>query len=135
MERSHEVEDLLRRFYEAQNNVDIAAIESVVSADPDVLVIGTDPDEWWSGRDRITSVLEALFTEASGTRVVAGDVRGFAVGDIGWVRDHSKFVLSNGTEIPVRATAVCRREDGDWRIVQGHFSIGVTNEEINWSGN
>jgi ketosteroid isomerase-like protein len=128
MEQSHEVEGVLRRFYEAFNNGDITAMESVLSADPDVLVIGTDPDEWWVGRGRITSVLEQVAEAALG--VVGGDVRGFAVGEIGWVRDQAKFVVSDGTEAPVRVTAICQREDGEWRIIQSHWSIGVPNEDF-----
>ena len=40
------------------------------------------------------------------------------------------LILEDGTEIPTRSTAVFHREDGEWKMVQGHKSVGVSNEEL-----
>jgi hypothetical protein len=65
----------------------------------------------------------------AGITVVPGDTRGYREGDIGWVASRAAFRLPDGTEVPARMTAVFRRESGDWKVVQGHASIGVGNEE------
>jgi hypothetical protein len=33
-------------------------------------------------------------------------------------------------EIPFRNSVVLGREDGEWKVVHGHSSIGVSNEEM-----
>jgi hypothetical protein len=37
---------------------------------------------------------------------------------------------SEDRQIPLRFTGDFSREDGAWRLVQGHASIGVPNEEL-----
>jgi hypothetical protein len=51
------------------------------------------------------------------------------VGYTGIDRDAS-FRLPDGTEVPFRNTCVFVREDGEWKLIHGHTSIGVRNEEI-----
>ena len=41
-----------------------------------------------------------------------------------------KLRLPDGTEIPVRLTAVFRKENNDWKIVLRHLSIGIPNEDV-----
>jgi len=36
----------------------------------------------------------------------------------------------DGRRVPVRLTAVLHQEDGDWKAVQSHASIGVPNEQM-----
>ena len=40
------------------------------------------------------------------------------------------FRMPDGTEIPFRNTVIFRQEDGEWKVVHGHSSIGVRNEEM-----
>jgi hypothetical protein len=44
-------------------------------------------------------------------------------------RDAS-FELADGTQIPFRSTLVFRREEGEWKLVHLHSSLGVRNEEM-----
>ena len=48
---------------------------------------------------------------------------------MGWAAGRPTFHLPDGTELALRVTAVFRQEDGAWRCVQWHVSIGVGNEE------
>ena len=43
--------------------------------------------------------------------------------------DQPKLVLPGGTELRCRFTAVFHKENGGWKGVQWHWSIGVPNEE------
>lgn len=67
--------------------------------------------------------------EAVGDSVelAAGSIRAYRHGDIGWVADRPTFTLGD-SEVAFRHTSVFMHEEGEWRIVQHHFSIGVADE-------
>ncbi len=129
MERSKELEDLTRRLYDALSGADLAFLEGIVSREEGSVMIGTDPNEWWEGDERIIDVTRAQLKEMSGVRVAGTDPEAYAAGSVGWVQDRPRFILTDGKEIPFRLTAVFHLEGGDWKLVQAHASIGVPNEE------
>jgi ketosteroid isomerase-like protein len=61
--------------------------------------------------------------------VVADDLEVHVAGEVGWAEGHMRFTLPDGAERQARLTAVLAREDGRWRVVQSHSSIGVPNED------
>jgi hypothetical protein len=71
MEPSAELRDLTLRLYRAVERGDAAFLERHVSRQEGVLLIGTDPDEWWEG-------LELL---------LAGQLQAYREGTVGWVID------------------------------------------------
>jgi adenylate cyclase len=130
MEPSAELKEAVLRLYGAIAAGDIEAVGRAISRNKGMVVIGTDPDEWWSDYGDIVRVFTAQTDEqGGGIPIVAGDVEAYSEGDVGWFADRSLFKLSDGTQIPFRHTGVLHREDGDWRFVQLHASIGVSNEE------
>jgi hypothetical protein len=48
---------------------------------------------------------------------------------MGFALDTPAFVFPDGSTLPTRLTAVLRSEDGEWKIVHLHFSVGVPDEE------
>lgn len=130
MERSAELEQVTRALYDAVSKGDISFFERHLSRGESCVVIGTAPGEWW---DDSLSALEAMGEQmvAVGDAVdlVAGDLRAYREGNVGWVADRPTFSLA-GVDVACRHTSVFVREDGEWRIVQHHFSIGVANEHV-----
>jgi hypothetical protein len=55
----------------------------------------------------------------------AGNPEAFREGTVGWVADWLTLTLPNGTGVPVRVTAVFHWENGDWKLVQYHGSLGA----------
>jgi hypothetical protein len=51
-------------------------------------------------------------------------------GCVGWVAAQPVFVLSNGSEVPARFTALLHMEEDGWKFHQYHVSVGVTDEEF-----
>jgi hypothetical protein len=64
-----------------------------------------------------------------GVTVGLDDVKGFREGTVGWAAGRGFFEMETG-RVPVRLTAVLHQEDGDWKAVQVHASIGVPNEQM-----
>ena len=48
---------------------------------------------------------------------------------IGWVADRPRAVLPEGA-ISTRLTGVVRQEEGEWKLVHIHLSVGVPDEEV-----
>ncbi len=130
MEPSTELKDLTLRSYEAFSSGDHSFFDRHLSHQDGVLAIGTDPNEWWAGYATIFKVFKAQMEEMGGFSLIAGAPQAYSEGSVGWAADQPKFRLPDGTEIPVRLTSVFRKENNDWKIVQWHVSIGVSNEEI-----
>ena len=130
MERSPELEDLTRKLYEAVSTADASFFEKYLSRGESCVVIGTAPSEWWEDyaaalepiRKQMASVGEAV-------ELLAGDVRAYREGDVGWVADQPKLKLGS-ISASCRHTSVFVREEGQWRIVQHHFSIAVSNDYV-----
>ena len=129
MERSNELRDVWLGICTAMDSGDIATLARHLSSADDARAIGTDPNEWWSG-SRIHTVFREQM-DAMGGRMPfrAGDPEAFVEGSVGWVADQATFALPDG-DVPCRATAVLHREDGEWKLVQTHVSLGVPNEQL-----
>jgi hypothetical protein len=60
--------------------------------------------------------------------VTPGELLAFECGDIGWVVDRPTIELAGGGRFETRLTFVLHRQDGAWRIVHAHTSVGVEQE-------
>jgi hypothetical protein len=129
MNPSPELKDLVLRSYDAFASGDAAFFDRFFSQREGVLYIGTDPQEWWTGYDTIARIFRAQWQELGGVSLVGGDPQAYSDGTIGWVADRPTFRLPDGLEIPTRSTIVFAREDGAWKAVQMHVSIGVPNQD------
>ena len=130
MQVSTELRDLVLSAYEATSRGDTSFYDQHLSRRDGVLIIGSDPSEWWAGFDTITRVFKAQIQEMGGVSIVGGDPQAYSAGDAGWVADRPRFHLPDGTEIPFRSTVVFAKEDGAWKIVQQHISIAVPNQSV-----
>ncbi|GAC1461731.1 MAG: hypothetical protein PVSMB4_20290 [Ktedonobacterales bacterium] len=131
MEPSPELLDLTKSLYQAMTTGD-ASFVSMFSRQPGVLCIGTDPAEWWSDYPTMVRVMTAQLQEmgASGVRIVANSPQAHQEGSVGWAADQPTIHLPDGTKMPARITLVAHREDGEWKIIQAHISVGARNQEV-----
>jgi len=130
MEDAPELEQLTLRFYEAIGRGDAGLARELTSSQRGVLGIGSDPNEWWEGAGTIAAHIKAQLEALGGElNVVHGAPHAYQEGSVGWISDRAAALrMENGTEVPFRFTAVFHKEDGDWKIVQFHTSVGVLNE-------
>ncbi len=127
MDRSPELRDLVLRFYEALSKGDVAFIERLFSVAEAARGVGTDPEEWWNGAQVADAWKDQLEAMGGSMPLVAGEPEAYAEGTVGWVADRPTLELQGGA-VRVRLTAVFHQEEGEWKLVQVHGSLGVPNE-------
>lgn len=110
------------KLIDAFNSRDVGALDALVARTDRVLGIGSDPDEWWLGHDRVVSVMTAQLEELGGARWELRD----AVSSDGWMAAKADVHMPDGTRVPGRVTVACAP---DGKVEHFHFSIGVTNED------
>ena len=130
IERSSEIEQVLHDIIGAMARSDLDAIEQRTSREACVVGIGSDPAEWTEGHDQLIQLMRESLPEAEfQLRATLDDVTGFREGDVGWAAGRGSFAVGD-QHVGVRLTAVLHRENGDWRVVQTHASIGVPNDRM-----
>jgi ketosteroid isomerase-like protein len=129
MERSEELRDIIRSTFEAYSTGDASFIDRHTSSQAGVQLIGSDPNEWWEGEQAAEALKQEM--QDSSVRVSSmGEIDAFVEGTVGWVSSRPVWTLEDGREIPTRWTAVFHQEEGEWKMVQAHTSVGVANEEL-----
>lgn len=84
----------------------------------DVLVIGTDPTEWWEGRELVDEAMRAQFQQlGAATMEPEGDRRVRERGDVAWFAEHAVVGFRNNT-YRMRMSGVAVRDGGEWRFAQ-----------------
>ena len=128
----------LARFNAASTNGDIAEMKRLTSRSPEALAIGTSPDEkfvgydaiiaWWGG---LFDFLESVGYANGGLPVVAAatPLHVGHKGSVGWIASEATWQFLNGT-VPFRISLVLEKEQGKWKIVQQHFSVGISNDQL-----
>ncbi|MDQ3862677.1 MAG: SpoIIE family protein phosphatase [Actinomycetota bacterium] len=134
MEQSDELRDLTLRFYEATATGDLSFLERYLSRQEGAVFLGTDPHERWEGFEAFLEAMraqaEAQWGAAAGMQIIPGQLQAYREGNVGWVIDCDPlFRLPDGLEMPFRSSWVFRRENGEWKLVHVHTSIGVRNDE------
>jgi len=126
------VQDEIRAVFDqllaAQNAGDAERVRSMLSERPDAVHIGTDAEEWWTSKQLVDDM--AALGGGDEIQTVADDIDVHVQGDVAWAEGHGRFRRAGGGERPMRVTSVLVREDGRWKVVQSHASIGVPNADM-----
>ena len=129
MRPSTPVRDALRTFYQRFSAHDPDGFAAIIASGPGVSVIGSAPGEGHDSRESWVSAYTDFIPEA-GLRLEDGtEPRGWEEGSVGFVVDEPRFVMPDGSFLPTRLTGVLHQEDGEWKVVHLHFSVGVPDED------
>jgi ketosteroid isomerase-like protein len=130
MRRSPEIEQLMRDMVGAIDRGDIERVDRMLSGEPGCVMIGTSPDEYYRTQEGMRQLLEDSTPEGPiHIHVTVDEVYGYEEGDVAWADCTGSFRRDNDV-VATRFTEVFHREQGEWRSVQGHSSIGVPNERM-----
>ena len=133
MERSEELERLVADWFASASRGDRSLVDAHVSDDPGTRLIGSDPDEILDGGAAVRAFLAGEVASAGGRAAFApADVAAYSEGTVGWATANLRITLPDGRYVTPRWSAVLRREEGVWRFVQTHASIGVPNDAVGW---
>ena len=134
MKRSSELRNLCVALSEAHSLADAPFIERHVSTREGVLSIGSDPEEWIEGGGVLEAFKQALQDDDIRSSPSEDDfvreLDAFVEGTVGWASSRFSWTPKDGSEVPMRWSAVFHLEDGEWKLVQAHASVGVPNEQI-----
>jgi class 3 adenylate cyclase len=128
--RSEEIEAVVRRFLDARIDLDVDAMRALHSSSDFVRQIGSDRHEWNQGLDEVVTLwvdgqVGWHVEEARLLRIEA-----FEHGEIGWAAVEQERTLVSGQVFVFRITMVFVLETYAWKLIQIHFSIPVTNEDV-----
>lgn len=131
MERSEEIRRVVGRWLDGIGTGDIGAVLARLTSDPGGLVIGTDPNEWWTTEAR--ALMTAQFETSGGFPVTVEEIDAWEEGSCGWAAAKAKVQWAGVTH-ESRLTCVLHLEQGEWKIVQAHMSLPQTNESVGMGG-
>lgn len=125
IETSAELCALTERWTNALIRGDEAFVRRVVSQLPLALVVGTDDPQWAEGHDEIVRALSRTMRELRRTRLLDARVGAYRKAGIGWSYTRATLAIPEVGELGLRATSVFVLEEGEWRLVQHHTSVGA----------
>lgn len=133
MERSPELEQLVVAWFAGASRGDASLVDAHVSHGDGTRLIGSDPGEVFSGGRAVAEFLRGEIQSAGGNAAFSpANVEAFQEGTVGWATTNVTITMPDGKHVSPRWSAVFHMEDGVWRFVQTHASIGVANEDIGW---
>jgi len=120
---SSAIREAMLEFYARRSAADVAAFDDLISSEH-VVFLGTEGAEWFEDRERMRKAFgfEGVRFEPG----LAGQA--WEEGTIGWWVDTPLMTLAELGSVRTRATFVLRREDGRWKVVHAHFSVGIPDE-------
>lgn len=101
---------------------------ALVSADPGALLVGNGPNDWYEGGAFLAHFREVV-EEYGGLPFEPGSPEAWVEGTVAWVADRVTLKFPQVT-IPLRLTAVAKRDGDQWHFVQLHLSAAVTDEVL-----
>jgi ketosteroid isomerase-like protein len=133
VDRSPELEQLIAAWFAAVTNGDPSLVDAHVSPGDATRLIGSDPDEVFRGGAAVAEFLRGEVEGAAGKVTFApAGIEAFSEGTVGWATTSVTVTMPDGGYVTPRWSSVFHLEDGVWRFVQTHASIGVANEDIGW---
>jgi ketosteroid isomerase-like protein len=118
---------------EAYQNNDFDAVMCCYASDPDVVSIDTGKDEKYSGPEQLRHAYERDFAQSESVSMTFDWllVSAAAAGNVAWLAsDITVHVHVSGKDrtLSGRQTGVMENRDGNWLLVQGHFSLPAAEQ-------
>jgi hypothetical protein len=121
-----EVTHSFKGMFESYKKKDLQGVLSFWGNDPDVLVIGSGPDEKSVGVGTFVESLMRDWSQAEITAIGVKDYMVSAAGAVAWIGADLTFqykIDEKTQEMLGRLTGVMEKRNGKWLWVQMHFSV------------
>jgi adenylate cyclase len=124
---SAEIEAVVIRWLDAHSKKSGRALTNMLSKSEHLRYLGSAPDEYWSG-SLLRRGLAQHLAEVPDWTANGIVIEGFERGEVGWAIWRGQLGFAGRDAIlDVRFSFVLTLEDGVWRIVQVHCSMGQPN--------
>lgn len=129
-----EIKAILRLHDAAINKQDMKAVIGLYADNPDVVLMGTGPGEFWRGRAAVEETYQEFFRDlkAGSFQHECPDVSAGYDGNIAWLvaSCNMRDVAQDGQarEYVMNVSGMLKKEKTGWRIQTLHFS-GLTGDE------
>lgn len=111
---------------------DIKRLLAAIAPDPDVLMYGTSADEKRIGLAGMQAQVERDWAQTDAAAFILHDPSVSAAGTVAWASADATFKVEVGGQemaFPARFTGVLENRDGQWLVVQAHFSLPAPAQE------
>jgi class 3 adenylate cyclase len=128
---SEELRQVVTRFFEALRDGDEEAVRNRVSRQPGFERFGSDPEEVWHDGEAAARLWVQQIREMGGGypwRLI-DEIHAMREGTVGWAVGRADMASPIGESVEFRFTTVLHLEHGEWKIVNWHSSIPVSNED------
>ena len=129
IKRSPELEAFIRRMWMSFARSDDAALGNMTVTDPALRVVLSGDEDWFGGED----VVPILRERARMIQILSMEfdrLEAYEIGDFGWTACTLTSLDEDGVTRSFRQTGVFAIEDGVWRCVQLHTSVGVPTADV-----
>jgi len=124
---------LIRDWYYAASEGHVEQFLKFFVQDGRTGYFGTDPSEIWYGFDQIKANLGENFRTYGKWNIMSKNLVVHQVGDMAVFTDEvelsARFRESSIAE-DARMSGVLVHENGEWKLLQAHFSFGIPNSEL-----
>lgn len=126
MQKSEELKKIVVEMY--NNMFNPSYFENKILKTDDLLSIGTDESEWITGYENFMTSLKKQAEVIPDAKVTNSNPNAYVEGSVAWFNDKVTLAVNND-KVNMRVTGVLHKEGDNWKLVQGHFSIGMPNAD------
>jgi adenylate cyclase len=129
VEPSEEIRRVVERLTKAIAEGDSESVLGRLSDHPGTLVVGSDPAEWWRGRES-RAVWGRQLEEFDGSFLVkANEIDAWEEGTVGWASVKETIDWA-GETLEGRASYILHLEHGEWKLVHVHWSFPQRHVDV-----
>ena len=126
----NEIIDQLKKFRDGYSKRDTSQVDAFMQSlysRENVLILGTNPNEIFSGYERATSLVRSDWESWGDCKFNVDSANISSAGDIAWfsTRGYVEFDMSKLLVIPLRLTGIMVKEDGVWKFQQQQFQFDI----------
>ena len=126
------------RFPQIMEEEDLELLAQTFANDSNLMVFGTDAAERWIGYDALLESIQIQFASYEDTDVTVRDqmITVHSSGEVAWFSEVMDWTVTAGGEEVVleglRFTGVLEKRQGAWMFVQGHASVPVSGQAMQY---
>jgi ketosteroid isomerase-like protein len=123
------IRQTMLNIYKGFESLDAEKLDQNFDHSPDLIAFGTDWDEKFVGWEQYKDVHKVQFSSLKSFMFQAKELDVKQNGDTAWASDrpHWEIETKTGERITedVRITAVLKKAESRWKVIQWHVSVGL----------